>query len=129
MKMHEILVESADSSSLATALEFLRNRAHNKQLKPVSSVAAIVNMVHNMGDNPMFGPEDLKSAAENDPVIQNLINNIGDDGTVNLTPFGDELDAGEDATDTSTDGGGGKAKDPQKTVAAMAKKAAAKREG
>lgn len=129
MKMHEILVESYDSSSLATALEFLRNRAHNKQLKPVSSIAAIVNMVHNMGDNPMFGPEDLKSAAERDPTIQNLIKSIDEDGTVNLAPFGDELDAGEDETSTSTGTDGGKAKDPQKTVAAMAKKAAAKREG
>lgn len=129
MKMHEILVESEDSSTIATALEFIRNRAHNKQLTPQDTVNGIVNMVHNMGGNPMFSAEDLKRMAENDPTIQNLIKNIGDDGTVNLTPFGDEMDAGADAESPATDGGSTKSKDPQKTVQAMAKKAAAKREG
>ena len=129
MKVREVLVESTDTSDLATALEFLRNRSHNKRLKPESSVPAIVNLVHNLGGNESFTADDLKYLVNNDPTIQNLVKSIDDKGIVSLQPFGDEIDAGADAKSPATDGGDGKAKDPQKTVAAMTKKAAAKREG
>ena len=129
MKVREVLAESADSGDLATALEFLRNRSHNKRLKPQTTVAAVVNLVHNLGGNEAFSDKDLKAMVEQDPTIQNLVKGIDDQGVVSLQPFGDETDAEEgDKTKMATDAGGA-AKDPQKTVAAMAKKAAAKREG
>jgi hypothetical protein len=128
MRMREVLVESQDSGDLATALEFLRNRSHNKRLKPQTTVAAVINLVHNLGGNEAFSDKDLKAMVANDPTIQNLVKNIDEQGVVHLQPFGDETDIdAEEKTDMTTDSG--PAKDPQKTVAAMAKKAAAKREG
>jgi len=128
MKVREVLKESQDSGDLATALEFLRNRSHNKRLKPQTTVAAVINLVHNLGGNEAFSERDLKALVTNDPTIQNLVKNIDEQGVVHLQPFGDETDIDqEDKTDMTTDSG--PAKDPQKTVAAMAKKAAAKREG
>jgi hypothetical protein len=128
MRMREVLVESADSGDLATALEFLRHRAHNKRLKSQPTVDSVINLVHNMGGNEAFGEKDLKYLVANDPTIQSLVKNIDEKGVVNLQLFGDEIDAGEEAVSPATDSAS-KAKDPQKTVAAMAKKAAAKREG
>ena len=126
--MHEVLLESNDSGDLATALEFLRNRSHNKRLKPQTTVAAVVNLVHNLGGNEAFSEKDFKALVEQDPTIQNLVKSIDEQGIVSLQPFGDEIDADEgEKTKMATDSG--PAKDPQKTVAAMAKKAAAKREG
>lgn len=128
MRMHEVLLESNDSGDLATALEFLRNRSHNKRLKPQTTVAAVVNLVHNLGGNEAFSEKDFKALVEQDPTIQNLVKSIDEQGIVSLQPFGDEIDADEgEKTKMATDSG--PAKDPQKTVAAMAKKAAAKREG
>ena len=128
MKVREVLAESVDSGDLATALEFLRNRSHNKRLKPQTTVAAVVNLVHNLGGNEAFSDKDLKAMVEQDPTIQNLVKGIDDQGVVSLQPFGDEIDA-EDGEKTQMATDDGPAKDPQKTVAAMAKKAAAKREG
>ncbi len=128
MKVREVLVESADSGDLATALEFLRHRSHNKRLKAQPTVASVINLVHNMGGNEAFGEKDLKYLVANDPTIQGLVKNIDEKGIVNLQLFGDEIDAGDEATNPATEPGG-KEKDPQKTVAAMAKKAAAKRQG
>jgi hypothetical protein len=128
MKVREVLAESVDSGDLATALEFLRNRSHNKRLKPQTTVTAVVNLVHNLGGNEAFSDKDLKAMVEQDPTIQNLVKGIDDQGVVSLQPFGDEIDA-EDGEKTQMATDDGPAKDPQKTVSAMAKKAAAKREG
>ena len=125
MKVREVLAESADDAALATALEFLRNRAHNKKLKGTHSIASIVNMVRNIGGNETFSAMDLKRLADTDPAVQNIIKSIDDNGEVSFQPFGDEIDLDvEEKPDMSTDG---PAKDPEKIVGAMAKRAASNR--
>lgn len=125
MKVREVLVENNDNAALATAIEFLRNRAHNKKVKGTHTVGSIVNMVRNIGGNETFSAMDLKRLTDTDPTVQNLIKSIDDNGVVNLQPFGDELDLDQEEKPTmSTDGPG---KDPEKIVGAMAKRAAGNR--
>ena len=125
MKMREVIVENVDSQNLATALEFLRNRFHNKKLKPVISMSSLVNTVHNIGGNEAFSATDVRFLAGSDPTIQSLIKNIDDTtGQVDLKPFGDEVDG--DPAD-SPEPLEPEVKNAQKTVQSMAKRAAEKR--
>lgn len=125
MKMQEIIVENADSQNLATALEFLRNRFHNKKLTPVISMSSLVNTVHNIGGNEAFSATDVRFLAGSDPTIQSLIKNIDDaTGQVNLKPFGNEVDGNPEDSPEPLDPN---VKNAQKTVQSMAKRAAANR--
>lgn len=122
MKMREILVEMDDSRNLATALEFLRNRSHNKQIKAVATPASIVNMVHNLGGNEAFGETDLRELIANDPTIQNLVKGFDEEtNQITLRPFGDEVDLEPEEQPENPDA---ESKNPEKTVSAMAKRAA-----
>ena len=122
MKMHEVLMEVADSRNLSTALEFLRNRSHNKGLKGQVSLSSLVNLVHNLGGNEAMTEVDIRQLIKNDPTIQNLIKSMDDEtNIITLRPFGDETDLeDEEKPKNPTDG----SKNPEKTVAAMAKRAA-----
>lgn len=122
MKMREILVEMDDSRNLATALEFLRNRSHNKQIKAVATPASIVNMVHNLGGNEAFSETDLRELIANDPTIQNLVKGFDEEtNQITLRPFGDEVDLEPEEQPKNPEDG---SKNPEKTVSAMAKRAA-----
>lgn len=125
MKVREVLLEVNDSKNLAAALEFLRNRFHNKKLKPVISIDSLVNTVHNLGGNEAFTATDVRFLAGSDPTIQNLIKNINDEeNVIELKPFGDETNIDPEDKPEPLDPA---VKNAQKTVQSMAKKAAAKR--
>ena len=132
MRIREVLSEDSGEvptkSNLVMALEFLRNRYHNMKIKGSPSVEAIVNMMHNTGEEA-FGVEDLKRSIDSDPAIQSIVSKMSDDKTtVDFVPYGDETNlTPEEQPDEQGQGDGGNAKDPQKTVAAMAKRAANKR--
>jgi hypothetical protein len=125
MKMREVIVENADTQTLATALEFLRNRFHNKKLKPTISMNSLVNTVKNISGNDAFSATDIRFLAGSDPTIQSLVKNIDDaTGQVDLKPFGDEVDGDPADSPEPLDAD---VKNAQKTVQSMAKRAAEKR--
>jgi hypothetical protein len=120
------LHESTDGdANLITILQFLRNRSHNKKLTPTISTQSLINMVKNQGGSEWFTYDNLVAAQSSNPAIAELIKSL-DNEKVTLNGFGDETDASEvDKAQASKNQA--KAPDPQKTVQAMAKRAAANR--
>jgi hypothetical protein len=114
-------------SHLLTVLEFLRNRAHNKQLIPTISTMGLLNMVNNsMGTSTQISYDTLVGLYEKDPAVKNVIDKLDRD-QVKLKPFGDEPGLPDEEPVGGEGSGGSKAKDPTKTVDAMAKRASQQR--
>jgi hypothetical protein len=120
------LHESTDGdANLITILQFLRNRSHNKKLTPTISTQSLINMVKNQGGSEWFTYDNLVAAQNANSAVAELIKSL-DNEKVTLNGFGDETDASEvDKAQASKNQA--KAPDPQKTVQAMAKRAAANR--
>jgi len=120
------LHESTDGdANLITILQFLRNRSHNKKITPTISTQSLINMVKNQGGSEWFTYDNLVAAQSANPAISGLIKSL-DNEKVTLTGFGDEIDASEvDKAQASKNQA--KMPDPQKTVKAMAKRAASNR--
>ena len=129
MRWNEILAEddsdSADiESQILTALEFLRNRDHNKKLLPKHSTIGVINMINNISPDVHITYETLEQLKNSNQAIGQLITNL-DRESITLQAFGDEPGAPEEPQDQ--EGEGGNAKDPTKVVDAMAKRASANR--
>ena len=126
MLIREFTETKDGDANLLTVLQFIRNRSHNKKITPVISTSSLINMVKNQGGSEWFNYDNLASAQQRNPAVAELIKNL-DREQVTINGFGDEMDAAEpdqEATgDTST-----KTPDPEKTVKAMAKRAAANRD-
>lgn len=120
------LHESTDGdANLITILQFLRNRSHNKKLTPTISTQSLINMVKNQGGSEWFTYDNLVAAQNTNRAVAELIKSL-DNEKITLNGFGDETDASEvDKAQASKNQA--KTPDPQKTVQAMAKRAAANR--
>ena len=119
-------VESKDSdANLLTVLQFIRNRSHNKKITPVISTGSLINMVKNQGGSEWFNFDNLVAAQQGNPAVAELIKKVDQD-QVTLNGFGDEVDAEEvEQAEPETSS---KTPDPEKTVKAMAKRAASNRD-
>jgi hypothetical protein len=120
------LHESTDGdANLITILQFLRNRSHNKKLTPTINTQSLINMVKNQGGSEWFTYDNLVASQSANPAVAELIKSL-DNEKITLNGFGDETDASEvDKAQASKNQA--KMPDPQKTVQAMAKRAAANR--
>ena len=126
MLIREFADPKDGDANLVTILQFLRNRSHNKKLTPVISTQSLINMVKNQGGSEWFTYDNLVAAQENNPAVHELIKNL-DKEKVTLNGFGDETDASEvDQAEAAQNHAS--VSDPQKTVSAMAKRAAANRD-
>lgn len=127
--LDEVLEDEAvdrGDANLLTALEFLRNRAHNTHIQPRIRVDSLINLIQGTGKQ-QFNLENLLSAYKNNSEVKNLIKDIKDDSTgvkyVYLEPLIDDseissMDAKNDSIPKT---------DPERTVDSMAKSALAKR--
>lgn len=126
MLIREFADPKDGDANLVTILQFLRNRSHNKKITPIISTQSLINMVKNQGGSEWFTYDNLVAAQENNPAVHELIKNL-DKEKVTLNGFGDETDASEvdqaEAAQNHT-----AVNDPQKTVSAMAKRAASNRD-
>ena len=126
MLIREVSDPREGDSNLVTILQFLRNRSHNKKITPIISTPSLINMVKNQGGSEWFTYDNLVAAQDNNPAVRELIKNL-DKEKVTLNGFGDETDASEvdqaEAAQNHTS-----ISDPQKTVSAMAKRAASNRD-
>ena len=120
------LHESTDGdANLITILQFLRNRSHNKKITPTIGTQSLINMVKNQGGSEWFTYDNLVAAQTANPAVAGLIKSL-DNEKVTLNGFGDEIDASEvDKAQASKNQA--KTPDPEKTVKAMAKRAASNR--
>ena len=121
MRLREFQSDQTKSdleAHILTVLEFLRTRSHNDKLLPSISTGSLIGMVNNTsGFN--LDPQTLMSMVKSNDGIKNLVKSI-DAQTIHLKPFGDEPGAENNVAYTNS---GSKAKDPTKTVDAMAKRA------
>lgn len=128
MRWREITEDSDSASNLEaqviTALEFLRNRDHNKKLLPKHSTVGVINMINNISSGALVTYELLDQIRNSNQAIGDLITDM-DRESISLAPFGDEPGAPQEPEET--EGEGGNAKDPTKVVDAMAKRAASNR--
>ena len=120
----DIIEDEADSrgdANLITALEFLRNRSHDRHLVPKVRVDSLINMVKGTGQND-FNLDGLLGAFKTNETVKNLIKDIKDDDGgvkyVYLKTFSDDA-----VDDSPTLASGSKAMNPEKTVGAMASRA------
>lgn len=136
MKVTEIIVEDVIDDmledeaegrgdvNLMTALEFLRNRAHDTHVQPRIRADSLINLVQTTGEQ-QFTLENLLDSYKDNQNVKNLIKDIKDDSNgvkyVYLQPFADDSEmAALDNTEAPRT-------DPEKTVNAMAKSALANR--
>jgi hypothetical protein len=131
MRLFEFTKGGSDAelkARILTVLEFLRNRAHDKKIMPAWSTPAFINMVNNqLGDaegTTGLTFELLQQIKDSDRAIGQLVTDL-DKETIQFKLFGDEPNAPQDPEETNAGSGG--AKDPTKTVDAMAKRAASNR--
>lgn len=117
--------ETRGDANLITALEFLRNRSHDKHLVPKVRTDSLINMVRNTGQEE-FNLEALLDAFKTNDTVKGLIKDIKDDTNGNkyvyLQTFAD--DNLDDASLLDSDA---PKTPPEKTVSSMAKRAAANR--
>lgn len=120
----DIIEDEADArgdANLITALEFLRNRSHDKHLVPKVRVDSLIGMVKGTGQQE-FNLDSLLGAFKTNESVKNLIKDIKDDEHgvkyVYLKTFSD--DAIDDAPTLAS---GSRAMNPEKTVDAMAQRA------
>ncbi len=120
----DIIEDEADArgdANLITALEFLRNRSHDKHLVPKVRVDSLIGMVKGTGHEE-FNLDSLLGAFKTNESVKNLIKDIKDDEHgvkyVYLKTFSD--DAIDDAPTLAS---GSRAMNPEKTVDAMASRA------
>ena len=134
MRIREVILEDAidqmieDEAAdpaiffLMDILETMRNRSHDTHAIPRVPVDALINMVQ--AEHPQFGLDNLISAKQNNEELKALIKDIKDDSTgikyVYLTPFADDQELGDISGDVPKTA-------PEKTVDAMATRAATKR--
>lgn len=126
MLIREFARDPIGDANLVTTLQFLRNRAHNKSLTPIIGTTSLINMVRNQGGSEYFSLDNLMAAQERNPAVAELIKSI-DKEKVTLQPFGDEVDAAEVDKAEAEKETTAKTPDPEKTVKAMAKRAASNR--
>jgi hypothetical protein len=120
MRLYEFQQSADLASQVATALEFLRGRAHDNKILPPNNTSSLLNLIRNIsGQNITF--ELLQQLKSRNDAIGNLITHL-DRETVKLKPYGDEPEAPQDDAED-----GVSAKDPVRTVDKMAKRAAKKR--
>ena len=126
--LDDYIEDEADSrgdDNLASVLETLRNRAHDKHDVPMVRVDSLINMIRNLPGTEMFTVENLLDAYKSNETIKNLIKEIKDnkDGVkyVYLTTFADDPES------TDLDAVAGSVTDPEKTIGSMAKRALSKR--
>lgn len=115
-----------DVANVKTALEFLRNRSHNKNITPEIRTDSLINMVKNLGGSEWFTYDVLKSLFDSDPAIGQLIKSVERNRVV-LRPFGDEEDAEELESSPESNVSPGDEHNTTKTVGNMAKRAMNKR--
>lgn len=127
-EIDEVLEDDADSrgdANLITALEFLRNRSHDRHLVPKVRVDSLINMVKGTGHNE-FNLDNLLGAFKTNESVKSLIKDIKDDEHgvkyVYLKQFSDDT-----SNDSPTLASGSRAANPEKTVDAMAQRALTKR--
>jgi hypothetical protein len=120
----DIIEDEADTrgdANLITALEFLRNRSHDRHLVPKVRVDSLIGMVKNTGRGE-FNLDSLLGAFKTNETVKNLIKDIKDDEHgvkyIYLKQFTDDK-----ADDSPTLASGGSAANPEKTVDAMAQRA------
>jgi hypothetical protein len=127
MLIREFTETKDGDANLLTVLQFIRNRSHNKKITPVISTSSLINMVKNQGGSEWFNFDNLVAAQERNPAVAELIKNV-DREQVTINGFGDEMDAEEMNQEEPAASGASKTPDPEKTVKAMAKRAAANRD-
>jgi hypothetical protein len=128
-KSHDDIIEDeADSrgdANLITALEYLRNRSHDRHLVPKVRVDSLIGMVKGTGKEE-FNLDGLLGAFKTNETVKSLIKDIKDDEHgvkyVYLKQFADDT-----ADDSPTLASGSRAANPEKTVDAMAQRALTKR--
>jgi len=113
---------------LVDQLVYLQNRAGEMgHSVPRVSVKTLINQVRNAGAE-MFNAKVLKDAYSQNDSVKNLIKNIEPDENgeeyVYLEPYDDTVTGGEDSDTGMADTGLGDADKENKTVAAMASRAA-----
>ena len=120
--MIEDEAETRGDMVLATALEELRNRAHGHTV-PRVRVDALVNLVKRLPGGEMFNSAALEDARKSNDTIKNLIKDVKEDENgvkyVYLATFDDDELGGDSTAGTDADAAGN-----EKTVAAMANRAA-----
>lgn len=124
--MIEDEAETRGDMVLATALEELRNRAHGHTV-PRVRMDALVNLVKRLPGGEMFNSAALEDARKSNDTIKNLIKDVKEDENgikfVYLAPFEDDGFGGDSTAGTDAAAAGN-----EKTVAAMAGRAASNRE-
>lgn len=124
--MIEDEAETRGDMVLATALEELRNRAHGHTV-PRVRMDALVNLVKRLPGGEMFNSAALEDARKSNDTIKNLIKDVKEDENgvkfVYLAPFEDDGFGGDSTAGADADAAGN-----EKTVAAMAGRAAGARE-
>lgn len=121
----DIIEDEADArgdANLITALEFLRNRAHDKHYVPRVRVDSLINMVREIPGTEQFDLGALENAKKTNDSVKELIKDIKDDEKtgakyVYLAPFEDDTDESVPPSESPT------ASAPEKTVGSMAKAA------
>lgn len=120
----DIIEDEADArgdANLITALEFLRNRSHDRHLVPKVRVDSLIEMIKNTGQQE-FNLDSLLGAFKTNETVKNLIKDIKDDKHgvkyVYLKTFTDD-----NSDDSPTLASGSRAMNPEKTVDAMAQRA------
>jgi len=129
MKINEIIFEDTSAeeqlggedsltTNLLPVLMFLKKRSEDKELSPKLHTNSLIQLVQNAGDTT-FNYETLVNAYENNESVKELISDFNEE-EITLTSDSEEAEKGRRESEP-------KDKDPQKTVAQMAKKARANR--
>jgi len=86
-------------ANLVTALELIRNRYKDLPTPAKIRTQSLINMVTNT--DRTFDYDALVAANSDNPAVKNLIKSFNRD-SVELQPWGDEVDADSDETTTNT---------------------------
>lgn len=128
MRAREFMVEGDNSSpstnNLVTTLNNLRSKTDQVRLD------SLVNMVRRQPGSEMFNIDILMTSMKEDPIIQNLVQEIKPDDTGVKYVYLKQLTSDDDTDNlvtTPPDTATGGRPNPEKTVATMAKRAALSR--
>ena len=112
-------------ANLVTALELIRNRYKDVPTPAKIRTQSLINMITNT--DRTFNYDALVAANEENPAVKNLIKSFNRD-SVELQPWGDELETDEETTNPPESVSGGNVmQQPVISVDDMAKRAAKNR--
>lgn len=114
------------SANLLPVLMFLKKRSEDKELSAKLRTQSLIQLVQNAGDTT-FDYKALVNAFENNDAVKEVIKSFNREEII-LRTDNDSGDGDSESHGDSDEHTSEKQPDPEKTVAAMAKKASKKRE-